>query len=162
MIGELFLFAAMACAVVGAVMDVRTRRIPNGLVLVLGLCAAGATIFAAGWTEFGWAAIHALIALVVGMGLFAIRAIGAGDAKFYSAAAFGIPLGEALPMLGWVAVSGLVVLLGMFAWHRGPKVYQGEEKTSWTLPYAVPIAIGFLAVTYAELGQPILWNELIS
>ena len=90
MITEPALIPAALFAVVGAVWDVRTRRIPNWLVALLALAAAGATLGMDGWSALGSSAIHAAIALVVGMGLFALRAIGAGDAKFYSAAALAV------------------------------------------------------------------------
>ena len=156
MTGEILVIVAMVLAVAGAGWDIRTRRIPNWLVVVLGLSAAAASVVLGGWPTLGWAAAHALIALVAGMGLFALRAIGAGDAKFYTAAALAVPLDRALPMLGWVTATALVLVLGMIAWHRGLKVVRDGKKTSWTLPYGVPICCGFLAEALRLLGQPIL------
>lgn len=152
MITEPALIPAALFAVVGAVWDVRTRRIPNWLVALLALAAAGATVGMDGWSALGSSAIHAAIALVVGMGLFALRAIGAGDAKFYSAAALAVPLGAALPMMGWVVASGFALLIGMAIWHRGFKVAKAGKKEGWTLPFAVPIACGFLAVSAGLMG----------
>ena len=151
----MLLYIAMALAVVGAAWDVRARRIPNWLVVLLAMSAGAATVASGGWSVFAWAAIHALIALLVGMGLFAMKAIGAGDAKFYSAVAFGVPLSQALPMLGWVSLSALVLIFGMIIWYRGLKIVRAGQRTSWTLPYGLPIACGFVAVALSQAKQPI-------
>ncbi|WP_341712976.1 prepilin peptidase [Erythrobacter sp.] len=100
MAAEIALALAAALGLIGAVWDLRTRRIPNWLVLAMAVAAAAAAALGPDWTLVGSTAIHALIALLVGMLLFAVRMIGAGDAKFYAAAAFAIPLDRALPMLG--------------------------------------------------------------
>ena len=149
MIAEIALVPAAALAVTGAVMDVRTRRIPNWLVIALALAAACGVGVSLGWSALGSSAIHALIALLVGMGLFAIGAIGGGDAKFYSAAAFGVPLGGALEMLGYVALAGFVAVLAMLIWYRGFKTMAGKKRVSWTLPYGLPICCGFLLQGFA-------------
>jgi len=88
-------------------------------------------------------ALHALVALIVGMVLFAVGFIGAGDAKMYSAVAFAIPLSNALEMLGWTSATGLTVLIIMFVARRiAGKPIKNEGK-SFTVPYGVAIAAGF-------------------
>ncbi|QKG71134.1 A24 family peptidase [Erythrobacter mangrovi] len=151
MAAEIALALAVAIGLTGAVWDVRTRRIPNLLVLPLAVAAVGATVLGADWSVLGSTALHAAIALVVGMLLFAGRLIGAGDAKFYAAAALAIPLDRALPMLGWVALSGLALVALMTIWYRGLKITRNGERQSWTLPYAVPIFCGFLAESWPRL-----------
>ncbi|WP_203230535.1 prepilin peptidase, partial [Segeticoccus rhizosphaerae] len=84
MAAEVALWVAIALAVLGAAWDIRTRRIPNWLVLALAVFATGATLASGGLATLGSTAIHAVIVLFVGMGLFAIKWIGAGDAKFYT------------------------------------------------------------------------------
>ncbi|WP_324829181.1 A24 family peptidase [Qipengyuania zhejiangensis] len=148
---QVALWIAGGLAIAGAVWDIRYRRLPNWLALALGVAAIVATFLAGGWALLGSAAIHAVIVLVVGMALFALKAIGAGDAKFYSAAAFAVPLDRALPMLGWVSVSALVIVIAMTIWYRGLKVIEGGKRKSWTLPYGVPIGIGFIAVIQDRL-----------
>lgn len=144
MAAEIAFWVAVALAVLGAAWDVRTRRIPNWLVLILAIFAAGSSFLAGGIDMVGSGALHALIALLVGMALFAVRAIGAGDAKFYAAAAFAIPLDRALSMLGWVALSGLVVMIFLVIVHRGLRVVHDGDRVSWTLPYGLPICCGFI------------------
>lgn len=155
MAAEIALWAAAALAVLGAAWDIRTRRIPNWLVLVLAVFATGATIASGGLAMLGSTALHAVIVLLVGMALFALKWIGAGDAKFYTAAALAVPLDRAVPMLGWVAIAGLVVMIALVIFYRGLKIVRNGKKESWTLPYAVPIAFGFLATIFgAELRLP--------
>lgn len=145
MASEITLGLAIAIALIGAGWDVVTRRIPNLLVLALAASALAATALGSGWSDVGSAALHGVLALLIGMALFAARVIGAGDAKFYAAAALAIPLDRALPMLGWVSLSGLALVALMVAWYRGLKVTRGGARQSWTLPYGVPIFFGFLA-----------------
>lgn len=149
---EIAFLPAALIAVIGAALDVRSRRIPNRLVMALAIAAAGATLVSFGWAALGSAALHALIALLVGMALFALRAIGGGDAKFYSAAAFGVPLSGALGMLAFTAISGLVAVVAMLIWYRGFKMSAGQERRSWTLPYGLPICCGFLIQAYSLTG----------
>lgn len=71
---------------VAAVWDVSVRRIPNWL--TLGGIVAG---FAVRWTLFGWAgpreaALGMGLAFLIYFGLFALRAVGAGDVKLMMAA----------------------------------------------------------------------------
>lgn len=153
MAAEIALALAAALGLIGAVWDLRTRRIPNWLVLAMAVAAAAAAALGPDWTLVGSTAIHALIALLVGMLLFAVRMIGAGDAKFYAAAAFAIPLDRALPMLGWVALSGLVMVALMTIWYRGFKLVRDGKRQSWTLPYAVPIFCGFLAESWPRIAS---------
>ncbi|MEZ5681360.1 MAG: prepilin peptidase [Erythrobacter sp.] len=147
MAAEIAFWAAAALAILGAGWDVRTRRIPNWLVLALAAVAAGATFASGGFGLLGSSALHALIALLVGMALFAVRAIGAGDAKFYAAAALAVPLDRALAMLGWVALSGLVVVIILMVVYRGLRMVKDGKKVSWTLPYGLPICCGFLGAS---------------
>ena len=155
MAAEIALWGAAGLALLGAAWDIRTRRIPNWLVLALAAFAVGATLLSGGLSLLGSSAIHAVIVLLAGMGLFALKAIGAGDAKFYSAAAFAVPLDRALPMLTWVVVSALVVLLILVVFYRGLKMVKDGKRESWTLPYGVPICCGFLAATQGSLiGLP--------
>ena len=76
--------ALTALLVIGAVSDMRTRRLPNWLclaLLVLGLVYA---YYLGGFALTGWHFAHAMIAMVIGAGIFAAGIMGAGDAKFYA------------------------------------------------------------------------------
>jgi prepilin peptidase CpaA len=125
---------------------VRQRRLPNWLclaVLIAGL-GTGYALHDASWA--GSSALHALAALLVGMGLFALGMIGGGDAKFYAAMAGWFPLKLAIGLLGIVSAVGLVLLLAWLGWRRMTRttapVAQGDFAK---FPYGVAIAAGAVA-----------------
>lgn len=137
------LWLCLGLALAAAICDIRTRRIPNWLNGLLAVSALATSYLTGSWELVGLSAVHALIALVVGMALFAIGFVGAGDAKMYSAAAFAIPLGKALPMLGWTSLAGFVLLVSMFAARKLSGQPIKRDGKSFTIPYGVAIASGF-------------------
>lgn len=145
----LFALALLGVAVVASWTDVTQRRIPNWLCagnLVLGLSYAGLA-HGGGWQAVGLSSVHVLAALAVTMVLFAVGAIGAGDAKFYASMAAWVPIGQGLYLLVSVALAGLVVLVVFFAVRpRGKAERAASERSSFNkLPYGVAIALGGLA-----------------
>jgi len=141
--GGASLYLCIGLAVVAAGWDVRTRRIPNWLCALIALVAIAHSFLTGGFEVLGLSALHALAALVVGMGLFAVRFIGAGDAKLYSSLAFAVPPAEALPMLGWTSITGLVVIVIMAIVRRASGQPLRQDGKGFSVPYGVPIAIGF-------------------
>ena len=98
-----------------------------------------------------WHLLHAFIALVIGIGLFALRVIGGGDAKYYAANAIWFGMDSALRLLVSVSLAGLVVLIIWALWRRlhGLRAFsRGHDDTS-KLPYGAAIAIGSVAAWYA-------------
>lgn len=140
------LLPAAILAAAGAYLDIRYRRLPNWLCASLGLAAAAGLALSAGAGPLPWAILHAAIALVVGMLLFALGTIGGGDAKFYAAAALSIPASSfdgPLTMLGWTSAAGLALLIGMAVGRRALG-RPGSFMKGWEVPYGVAIAAGFL------------------
>ena len=136
--------ASLALTAAGAVWDLRWKRLPNLLCLLLALVSLATAILTEDLTIAGGNAIHAVIALIVGMVLLRLGMIGAGDAKFYSAAALGLPLARALPFLGWTSAAGLVLLLAMIGLRMaGSNLGQRDDKGRVLVPYGVAIASGF-------------------
>ena len=147
------LWPALAVAGVGALLDIKNRRLPNWLCAALAVAAAGGLAYSAGLEILGWAFVHAVLALAMGMVLFRLGVIGGGDAKFYSAAACAVPLSQALPLLGWTSVVGLgliVVMLVVRAVKRGRK--DALVLRGWSVPYGVAIFGGFALVNSVTLG----------
>ena len=145
---DLAIWPALALAAFGAFLDIRERRLPNWLCGALFVAAGAGLAFSQGWTMLPWGLLHAAIALVVGMGLFALGAIGGGDAKFYAAAAFSlpaVPASQPIALLGWTSLAGLFVLIAMMIWRRTRN--RGESRRllqlkGWGVPYGVAIAAG--------------------
>jgi len=108
----------------------------------------GYAYLAYGLEGLGYSALHAVIALLAGMALFAAGVFGGGDAKFYTAGAFAVPLGKALAMLLWTVLAGLALLIVMVVIRR--LIIRTNETLSQLrkveLPYGVAIASG-LAIT---------------
>lgn len=141
---DVALWPALTVAGLGALLDLRNRRLPNWLCAVLAIAAGGGLVLAQDVGALPWALLHAVIALIVGMVLFRFRVIGGGDAKFYAAAACALPLSEGLYFLGWTSAAGLVLLIAMaigrrfLASSRGTPIFRG-----WQVPYGVAIFAGF-------------------
>lgn len=131
--------------------DLTQRRLPNWLCLLVLLCGTGVTLAIAGASALPWHLLHAFIALAIGIGLFALRVIGGGDAKYYAANAIWFGMDSALRLLVSVSLAGLVVLI-IWALSRrlhGLRAFsRGHDDTS-KLPYGAAIAIGSVAACYA-------------
>ena len=148
----LFLAALVALVATAAWTDIVSRRIPNWLcaaTLVLGLVYVGVL---QGWHGAGLALAHFAAALAVTMGLFALHAIGAGDAKFYAAIAAWKPINKGLILLVAVSVAGFVLLLVFLATRVRDRARRatGGPNNFDKLPYGVAIGVGgLLAVALA-------------
>ena len=165
--------AVIALGICAAVIDWRTRRVPNALTLgasAVGLAFAIADRGASGlgWSLGGWA-----VGLLVFLPLFALRALGGGDVKLL--AAFGAWLGPERVL--WVAVYGAiaggVLAVPFLLWRRrvgatvanlsslllhfrimGLKPHPTvtlDNRESLRMPYALPIALGALATLWLRV-----------
>lgn len=139
----LYYLPALALAAAGAITDIRSRRIPNLLCIALAVVGIATLALSAGVGALPWSLLIALVAVLTGMALFAAGMIGGGDAKFYAAAACGLPSQEWYHFLGWVSLSGLLLLFVMAISRRiaGKKVFKHGE---WSVPYGVAIFAGFV------------------
>lgn len=145
--GVLALIAAVACY-----LDITQRRLPNWLcggAFLAGLVFTGLT---GGPIDLGLAALHAVAALLVGMALYALGAIGAGDAKFYAALAAWFSLWLAPVLLLSVSLCGLVLVVVWFAWRRSLRTASKDDVFA-KLPYGVAIAVGGLVAFVHPLAS---------
>lgn len=163
--------AFLAVMGIAAFTDLRSKRIPNNLViagLVLGL-ATRATL---GWAALASGAGAALVALVLGVLLFSIGAMGAGDGKLMAVVGAFLGFEQGLLALGLSAVAGAVLSLALairsgvilpillntrdlLAWlltagRRGGRARLGEAGTV-AFPFGVAIAIGSTAAWFGLL-----------
>lgn len=151
------LILSMACVIVGvvaAVIDVRSRRIPNTVSLLLLLLALPIALLAGGVGEVGSHLLHAVIALLAGMALFSFGMIGGGDAKLYAASALAFPLSQGFALLGWTSLVGLTVLVAMMAYHRRLPLRKAG-KSPFSVPYGVAIA-GGMALAFGPQFMAVL------
>jgi prepilin peptidase CpaA len=143
-----------ALAIVAALEDVTSFTIPNWIsaALVLAFLPAALAV-GAPWATIGLCGVVGVIALVVGMGLFAAGWVGGGDAKLLAACAlwlgwpavlsFGLTTGlagGALTLILLALRSGWLepALAGSPAWIRRLAAQGGD------IPYGVAIAAGAL------------------
>lgn len=125
--------------------DVAQRRVPNWLAAVTMLAGLGFAVATGGGQQALWHLAHAVLALMAGMGLFALGWWGGGDGKFYAAVAAWFPLQSGYSLLLAIAAAGLVLVVCSFAGRRlaGRKV----DRDARALPYAVAISGGAAALT---------------
>ncbi|MFN4038004.1 MAG: prepilin peptidase [Erythrobacter sp.] len=140
------LWPALALAALGAGLDIWQRKLSNVLCLTLAAASVGAVVYLHGPGLAMWGFVHAIIALIIGMALFKFDIIGGGDAKFYAAAALGVPglpMASPFALLGWTAASGFLLVFAMMASRvvRKGASRQGLLK-GWSVPYGVAIAAG--------------------
>ncbi|HTK49977.1 MAG TPA: prepilin peptidase [Gemmatimonadaceae bacterium] len=152
--------------VAASVSDVRSRRIPNSLVLAL---AALGVVYSALLLSPTVGVPRALLGLAIGFGLwipfYALRMLGAGDVKMFAAAScwlapsqvFGAALLSALAG-GVLSVIGLALAhgIGLTTFRiahglRDPRMLAtplAVPKGRKTLPYGLAMAIGLLVVAW--------------
>ncbi|WP_254082112.1 prepilin peptidase [Devosia sp. WQ 349K1] len=95
-----------------AISDLFTMRIPNWLVLAVGLAFFPAAIIVQmPWEAIGLHVLCAFAVLVVAFGLFALNVIGGGDAKFAAATVLWLGAGQVLPYLVYASVFGGVLTI---------------------------------------------------
>lgn len=138
LIAQLVLAAICLWAIVS---DLRLRRLPNVLALTAlasGLGFAFALHPAAVGLSHLW---HALIALVAGLALFAVKWIGGGDAKFYAGVASWFPLKLAIPLIGFIALAAIGLFVAFFGIRRiqGKRVFARGAGDGTALPFGVAI-----------------------
>lgn len=163
---QIYVIAASAVALTGAVEDARTRRIPNkltGPALLAGLLLHFAFD---GWRGMGMAALAALLAFVVFLVFFLAGGMGAGDVKLMTAVAclagnqFVIELLVTTAIAGGVMAIAMAVARGrckqtlgnvamLLSHHRHAGLQPHPElnvrnQQSLRLPYGLAIAAGCL------------------
>jgi prepilin peptidase CpaA len=160
--------AFLALLAAAAILDLRDRRLPNAL--TVGGVAAGVLLDAALVRGLPSAAlVGAALGVGVGFPLFALGAVGAGDAKLFAAVgAFLGPVGLLMAALYGAVAGGILAIVGPV--RRGTILpvlldarnllihyvtlgRHGERRAvgapgAVTIPYGVAIAAGALAAWF--------------
>ena len=134
-----------------AVMDLRTRRIPNRLTVAAAVTAVALGVVRAGWQGAVVSAAGVLAGLAVFLPLCLAGKLGAGDVKAMGAVgAFLGPAGVLLAALYTLLAGGIAaaVVLVSFRWRMHRVSGTGQPVSllrQQDLPYGVAIACGTLA-----------------
>ena len=145
--GSLISLAVLALACLFAAwLDVRHRRIPNGLCAATAVAGLLGGYFLGGTSGLLSNALHCLAALVGGMVLFKLGVFGGGDAKFYAAVAAWFALAKGILLLVAVTLSGVALLIVWFTYRRVAGLPIGRKAGSGFdgLPYGIAIGAGAL------------------
>jgi prepilin peptidase CpaA len=170
-----YMEAALLCASIASLYDLRTRRIPNKLTLPAIVCGLILHLVRGGPVEFGLSALAGLIAGGVFLLFFLAGGMGAGDVKLMTA--IGCLAGAAnikdvlisTVLIGAVMGIALAIYRGRFRQTLGNVVTlvqhhraEGLEAhpeinvrnaSTLRLPYALPIAAGCLLTFILASGK---------
>ena len=143
------IFLLSVLLVIASVSDIRHRRIPNWSVLAIGALFVPWAFFAPHVSILS--ALEAgLIALVIGLGLYAFRIVGAGDSKLLAVVALFAGMDHLLQLLVLIALAGGVIALvslvsrptrAMVMLHM-----RGKGDFGRGIPYGVAIAIATVCI----------------
>lgn len=143
---QLILLAFLAALlVVAMVTDWRRREIDNWLTGAIALLAP-VWWWASGlapWPDMAVQIVLGVLILAIGVGLFAIRAMGGGDVKLLTALSLWLPGLVLMKMLVIMSLIGGVLTVGMLLWHRLRKL-QGQPE----IPYGLAISAATLVILY--------------
>jgi prepilin peptidase CpaA len=138
-----------------AISDFRSRRIPNHAVLsVLALFVPWT--LASGGIGLASALMAGVVAFAVGYGLYAFKAVGAGDAKLFAALALFTGLAH-LPAfaLATVWTGGLMAIGALVARPRRALAMlslRGQRDDGRGIPFGVAIGVGGVVVLWGYLS----------
>nr|WP_298930179.1 prepilin peptidase [uncultured Erythrobacter sp.] len=128
--------------------DIRHRILPNSAAVAILIVALGSTALSEGFGALLPNIAHFAAALLAGIVLFAIRWIGAGDAKVYAALAAAVPVQNGLSLLAYVAAAMFVTVICWFGFSRIRRARQSSAAPSGDfakVPLGLAIAIGGIA-----------------
>ncbi len=137
--------AALVVVFLAALSDFRHRKIPNWVVLMGLVLGFALNTFLYEWSGLFLAAKGFGLALLVYVPLYALRAMGAGDAKLMAA------VGSLLGPQNWFGVFILTALLGGVAGLVLLLVKRQARRGLWN--------VGFLVSRLARFEAPYLTNE---
>lgn len=142
-----------AIVIAAGLSDLTTMRIPNWMsgALILGFFPT-ALIVGLSPAAVGLHVLVALAAILVGMGLFALRVIGGGDAKLMGSACLWLGVAGTGPFLVWTALVGglfcafLILARKSFTAESvgGPAWVGTLLAPTGDIPYGVAICAGAL------------------
>lgn len=124
--------------------DARYRRLSNVLVGLTAICGILLALTTTGLAAASTNLLHAAVAFLIGLPLFARGMMGGGDVKYYSAVAAWFPLDQGFRLLAFVSLTGMVLATGWLIGQRAgfhPQKVSTEPHTD-KVPFGIAIASG--------------------
>lgn len=134
MFHNFFIYLTWLVLIVISYTDIRYRTISNQFILVtMGLMLLNALW---GTNQFNY--IAAIIFLLIGIVIFYLNIIGAGDIKLISVLILSIPINKVIDFLTLIALCGIPLILLVIIYKFVFK------KKCITLPYGVAISLAYM------------------
>jgi prepilin peptidase CpaA len=119
-------------------------NVTNVAILIVGIVALALHAGPDWWQH----PLSFLVALLVGMGLYAVGWLGGGDAKLIAAAAFAFDLGGLFRLaIAVTMIGGVLAILFLAAALFRKRREKGRKRAN--LPYGIAIAIGAATTLFA-------------
>jgi prepilin peptidase CpaA len=145
--------------VIASISDIRDRRIPNWTVL-----AAAALFFP--WIFVGrevsilGSLAGAAVVFMIGLALYILRVVGAGDSKLVTAVSLFIGFGQLFPFLLLVALAGGVIAVMSLASRPVHALVMFQMRGKGDFGRGVPYGVAIAIATIALLSWPSLAHML--
>lgn len=173
-----YIVAALVCASIASLYDLRTRRIPNKLTLWAIVCGLILHLWKGGPAELGYSALAGLIGGGIFLLFFMAGGMGGGDVKLMAAVGCLAGTGKIKDVLISTVLIGAVMGIAL-ALYRGrlrqilgnvvklvrhhnavglaahPEI-NVKNQNSLRLPYALPIAAGCLVTFILASGKGLI------
>lgn len=143
------------CMAYAAVSDMLSMTIPNRIsILLVASFILIAPLAGMAWTGIGWHLAAGALVLAATFALFALGAMGGGDAKLIPATAVWMGLGSVLlEYLVYTALAGGLLALAIVLYRKSPlavmtghmPLLRNFADSRLGIPYGVALAIGGLA-----------------
>ena len=147
-------WAVMLVLVVAAVWDLRVLRIPNGLVLALGLLFVLVLAPCLPWPVLGWRLLAVGLVLALGIAAFAVGLFGGGDVKLLAVLLLFVPSGGLVLFAFVMALSLLLSIALILAARRAVPEYDGGWGVLRERQGRLPMGLAFC------LGGLVFWGVL--
>jgi prepilin peptidase CpaA len=128
-VSDAVVFATLCAGLgTGAVIDVKHRRIPNVVCLLMAVAGVGFAATGVSRITLAYSTMGLVLALFLMLPGHIFGATGAGDVKFFAAAGALLGAGKVLPAFLFMAIAGGVFAVGI-AWRRG-RLAQTVQRTA--------------------------------
>ena len=149
----------LALLLIAAAGDLRTRKIPNWLALLLMLGGLAQAAVAHGLSGIGMSIAGILVAPLIPFVLFAIEAIGAGDVKLMAGVGAWLgPVGGPVVYL-LATVLGMLIVLGQAAAQRRlPLLFRNSALVAMNLVHVRQVGLKHASATgraVRSIGRPL-------